>query len=155
MNNESLNYSNDPGWLGQLWHPEDVLVNARLSKDEKRALLAAWASDERTVLGDPTLRQLPNGAVVGLASILDALRALDASEHNGTRPTTGQYPDYRHDRILSKWRWRSAWHYERDDDGRRSSTGSGFHRGTSSSCLDLDDGVAWYRRQCAAISGNL
>ena len=116
MNTESLNYPNDPGWLGQLWHPEDVVKDARLSKDEKRALLAAWASDERTVLGDPTLRQLPNGAVVGLASILDALRALDASENNGARTTASRYPDHRHDRILTRWRLRSPWHWKRDDD---------------------------------------
>ena len=115
MNTENLNDPNDSGWLGQSLHPVDVVKDARLSKDEKRALLAAWASHERTVLGDPTLRQLPNGVVVGLASILDALRALDASEHKGARPTI-RYPDHRHDRILTKWRGRSPWHWKRGDD---------------------------------------
>ena len=58
-------------------HPHDVLDDTRLTADEKRALLAFWASDANAVPHLPTLRQLPNGSIVKLNDILNALKALD------------------------------------------------------------------------------
>jgi hypothetical protein len=115
MNTQNLNFPTDPARLSALWHPEDVVHDARLSTNDKRALLAACASDERAVLGDPTLRQLPNGAVVSLASILNALRSLDGDKNASAQPTH-RYPDHRHHRILTRWRRRFPWHRRRDDD---------------------------------------
>jgi hypothetical protein len=61
-------------------HPHQVLGHALLSRDEKRALLAEWASDACSVEGRPGWRQIPgSGAVVVIDDILDALRALDYS----------------------------------------------------------------------------
>jgi len=67
-------------------HPDDVLVDARLSVQEKRALLASWASDSNAVPNVPSLRQLPDGSVVKVNEILSALKALDraAEEHSTT-----------------------------------------------------------------------
>lgn len=61
-------------------HPHQVLGHALLSRGEKRALLAEWASDACSVEGRPGWRQIPgSGAVVVIDDILDALRALDYS----------------------------------------------------------------------------
>ena len=62
-------------------HPHQVLGHALLSRGEKRALLAEWASDACSVEGRPGWRQIPgSGAVVVIDDILDALRALDSSQ---------------------------------------------------------------------------
>jgi hypothetical protein len=61
-------------------HPHQVLGHALLSRGEKRALLAEWASDACSVEGRPGWRQIPgSGAIVVIDDILDALRALDYS----------------------------------------------------------------------------
>ena len=61
-------------------HPDEVLACPSLSNAERRARLAAWASDAHAVEGRPTLRQLESGAVVAVADILAALRSLDVAE---------------------------------------------------------------------------
>jgi hypothetical protein len=48
-----------------------------MSVDEKRAILASWASDAHAVPHVPALRQLPDGSIVKLDDILQALRNLD------------------------------------------------------------------------------
>jgi hypothetical protein len=61
-------------------HPHQVLGHALLSRGEKRALLAEWASDACSVEGRPGWRQIPgSGAVVVIDDILDALTVLDYS----------------------------------------------------------------------------
>ena len=61
-------------------HPHQVLGHALLSRGEKRALLAEWASDACSVEGRPGWRQIPgSGAVVVIDDILNALRTLDYS----------------------------------------------------------------------------
>ncbi len=59
-------------------HPSDVLACVETPAAERRAILAAWASDARAVENAPHLRQLENGARVAVSEILDALRRLDA-----------------------------------------------------------------------------
>lgn len=63
-----------------LGHPDDVLLQPDLSRSEKREILAAWASDAHAVPDRPGLRQLDSGAVVGVDTILRALRTLDGVE---------------------------------------------------------------------------
>lgn len=58
-------------------NPADVAEDPRLTVEEKRATLAAWASDVRAVPNAPGLRQLDNGAVVRIDDILQALASLD------------------------------------------------------------------------------
>lgn len=70
-------------------HPEEV-VSARLSKDEKRAILASWASDLHAVESLPELRHPPGvHHPVRYTDILDALKKLDdwRDEDSQTRPT--------------------------------------------------------------------
>ncbi len=60
--------------------PADVLNHPILTVDEKRQILSSWASDAHAVESDPTVRQLPVGALVPIAEILAALRALPAED---------------------------------------------------------------------------
>ena len=64
--------------------PIEVLANSDITADEKREILAAWASDACAVEGAPALRRAPGSAwIVSLEEILEALRALD--KHTGLR----------------------------------------------------------------------
>jgi len=59
-------------------HPRDVVHDADLTLNEKRAILASWASDACAVEAAPALRQPPGAAgIVAVDEILEALRALD------------------------------------------------------------------------------
>jgi hypothetical protein len=58
-------------------HPDNLASDSRLSRLEKRAILADWASDARAVEDSPELRQLDNGALVRVGDVLNALRLLD------------------------------------------------------------------------------
>jgi hypothetical protein len=59
-------------------HPKDVLADAGLSRAEKRAILASWASDAAAVASCPSLRAVPGaGTVVSIDDILEALSDLD------------------------------------------------------------------------------
>jgi hypothetical protein len=58
-------------------HPSDVVNDPDLSLNEKRAILATWASDACAVEAAPGLRKSPTGRVVQFDDIMDALRTLD------------------------------------------------------------------------------
>ena len=59
-------------------HPDDVVKDADLTLNEKRAILASWASDACAVEAAPVLRHAPGTErPVLVEDILDALRALD------------------------------------------------------------------------------
>jgi hypothetical protein len=55
--------------------PEDVVNDPDLSPNEKRAILASWASDACAIEAAP--RKSRTGRVVEFDEIMDALRALD------------------------------------------------------------------------------
>ena len=55
-----------------------VLKDPKLSSDEKRAILSAWASDMFAVESAPSLRMIPgHAAPLRVSEILSALRSLD------------------------------------------------------------------------------
>jgi hypothetical protein len=59
-------------------HPKDVLADASLSRAEKRAILASWASDAAAGASCPSLRAMPGASnVVSIDDILEALSSLD------------------------------------------------------------------------------
>ena len=59
-------------------HPRDVLADAALSRSEKRAILASWASDAAAVTSCPALRAVPGTRqAVSIDDILEALSSLD------------------------------------------------------------------------------
>src|SRR4051812_28322489 len=61
------------------WHPADVVNDPDLTLNEKRAILASWASDACAVESVPALRRAPTkaGRPVAFDDVMDALRALD------------------------------------------------------------------------------
>jgi hypothetical protein len=75
-------------------HPDDVLRDGTLDRNEKRAILASWASDASAVESMPALRQPPGAEQpVAFDVIMDALRSLDraaASADQGLREAAGE-----------------------------------------------------------------
>lgn len=84
-------------------HPSEVVRDPDLTLNEKRAILASWASDACAVESAPALRRAPNGGrPVEYDDIVDALRALDkqGGEAAGNDPTKRA----RRHRILGRGR---------------------------------------------------
>jgi hypothetical protein len=65
-------------------HPSRVVSDPDLTLNEKRAILASWASDACAIEAAPTLRKTPDtGRLVRFDDIMDALRALDRQATEG------------------------------------------------------------------------
>jgi hypothetical protein len=60
-----------------LRRPTDVVRAPTLSVDDKRAILAAWASDFYALDSKPALRQLPGTTPVSIDEVQSALKELD------------------------------------------------------------------------------
>ena len=58
-------------------HPRDVVSDPDLSLNEKRAILASWASDACAIEAAPALRKTPGDRVVPFDEIMDAMCTLD------------------------------------------------------------------------------
>jgi hypothetical protein len=58
-------------------NPKQVLADPDLTTNEKRAILASWASDACAVEAMPELRSAPNGSTVKFDDVMQALRELD------------------------------------------------------------------------------
>jgi len=80
-NGNSLLLGRQAAWRRQaarFRYPHQVVSDPHLDIDAKRAILAAWASDENAVESMPTLRRLPGTPVpVTFSSIMDARIQLD------------------------------------------------------------------------------
>jgi hypothetical protein len=65
-------------------HPSEVVRDPDLTLNEKRAILASWASDACAIEAAPELRSGPSGTRVRFDEIMEALRTLDkaANAHN-------------------------------------------------------------------------
>ncbi len=61
-------------------HPMDVVCDDDLTLNEKRAILASWASDACAVEAAPELRINTAGKAVRWDDIMDALRLLDKAD---------------------------------------------------------------------------
>ena len=66
-------------------HPKEVLCDPDLSVNQKRAILASWASDACAVEAMPSLRKSPAGSTVSFDEIMDALKELDAQARQGLK----------------------------------------------------------------------
>ena len=71
---------------GHFNNPGSVLNDTSLTVDEKRSLLASWASDARAVPDDLSLRRLDDGAMVNLDEILKSPKRLERNPRT-TRST--------------------------------------------------------------------
>ena len=80
-------------------HPSEVVDDPDLTLNEKRAILASWASDACAVEAAPALRTSAKGGHVRFDDIMEALRSLD-KQANGSRyrnPFGGRYRRTRKD----------------------------------------------------------
>jgi hypothetical protein len=82
-------------------HPADVVNDPDLTLNEKRAILASWASDACAIESVPALRRAPTkgGRPVAFDDVMDALRALDA---HAADTSTGYRCVVRRRRILGR-----------------------------------------------------
>jgi hypothetical protein len=74
---------------GAFAHPTNVVCDPDLTLNEKRAILASWASDACAVESAPALRIAPHGGKpITFDDVMDALRALDeqAAEYGNGAP---------------------------------------------------------------------
>ena len=76
-------------------HPLDVVRDRDLTSNEKRAILASWASDARALEAAPALRRTQEGGAIQSDEIMDALRVLGREAGDGPKPP----PHYR--RVLA------------------------------------------------------
>jgi hypothetical protein len=88
--------------------PLDVVADPGMTAQEKRAILASWASDACAVEAAPDLREPPSAPVVRFDDIMDALKRLD-----GDLAETPQYGKF----IHRARRWKDLYH---SDHGRPS-----------------------------------
>ena len=58
-------------------HPSEIINDPDLTLNEKRAILASWASDACAIDSAPELRVGPHGSPVRFDDIMEALRTLD------------------------------------------------------------------------------
>jgi hypothetical protein len=73
-------------------HPCQVVDDPDLSLQEKRAILASWASDACAIEAAHDLRLGPSGAPVRWDDIMDALKSLDAEAGSRGIPRAGLWP---------------------------------------------------------------
>jgi hypothetical protein len=95
-------------------HPLDVVSDPDLTLNEKRAVLASWASDACAVEAAPAWRPAPGGErPVSVDAILEALRELDKSSAEPDAAPRLR----RHLRRRSIEKFRSLRHGAGDDSG--------------------------------------
>lgn len=92
-------------------HPLEVVHDPDLTLNEKRAILASWASDACALEAAPELREIPSGRRVRFDEIMDALRALDREAGRNSRT-----PSYR--RLVRKGRLGGLLRSGKPDQGR-------------------------------------
>ena len=95
-------------------HPVDVLSDAALGLQEKRAILSSWASDACAVEAAPDLRANASGRVVRWDEIMDALRILDTQADRYGKPL----PHYKRVLASKSVPPASLRSRKRDDEGR-------------------------------------
>jgi hypothetical protein len=95
-------------------HPTDVVRDPDLTLNEKRAILASWASDACAIEAAPDLRVNTSGNVVPWYDIIDALRTLDAENYGKPLPHYKRVLLRKDAGLLGarKFRWRN-----RNDQG--------------------------------------
>lgn len=71
--------------------PMDVVIDPDMTVQEKRAVLASWASDACAIEAAPELRHPPSAPVVRFDDIMDALRHLDGEV--ASKPTYTKFID--------------------------------------------------------------
>jgi hypothetical protein len=83
-------------------HPRDVLATDDIGQDEKRAILASWASDIFAIESIPALRLYPGtDKAVTYDEIIEALKTLDHHDEQSGEQDSSSSIDVRH---THRWR---------------------------------------------------
>jgi hypothetical protein len=69
--------------------PTEVVNDPDMTVQEKRAILASWASDACAVEAAPDLRRPPSAPTIRFDDIMDALKRLDGEA--ASRPNYGKF----------------------------------------------------------------
>ena len=84
-------------------HPSHVVHDPDLTLNEKRAILASWASDACATEAAPGLRRAPSGRKpVPFDDVIEALRALDKQAQQDGDAAASYRRVLRHGRLLGK-----------------------------------------------------
>jgi hypothetical protein len=84
-------------------HPSHVVNDPDLTLNEKRAILASWASDACAIEAAPALRYAPGGKKpVRFDDVMEALRTLDKQAQQGGNAAARYRRVLRRGRLLSK-----------------------------------------------------
>ena len=83
LNTFDLNHLLYPGEVFP--HPMDVVADPDMSVQEKRAILASWASDVSNLAALPDCRDFAAAPVVRFDDIIDALKQLDVESGDKTQ----------------------------------------------------------------------
>jgi hypothetical protein len=84
-------------------HPSHVVNDPDLTLNEKRAILASWASDACAIEAAPALRSAPGGKkTVRFDDVMEALRTLDKQAQQGGDDAARYRRVLRRGRLLSK-----------------------------------------------------
>lgn len=84
-------------------HPSHVVNDPDLTLNEKRAILASWASDACAIEAAPALRHAPGGKKpVGFDEVMEALRTLDKEAQQGGDTAARYRRVLRRGQLLSK-----------------------------------------------------
>jgi hypothetical protein len=74
-------------------HPRDVVDDPLLSRSEKKAILASWASDRCAVASNPLLRKPEKSRQpIRFEDVMDALKQLDAQERTAPSARANRRP---------------------------------------------------------------
>jgi hypothetical protein len=85
-------------------HPSHVVADPDLTLNEKRAILASWASDACAIEAAPAFRRVPGGKrAVGFDEVIEALRTLDKEARDQGKDSK------RHRHILRRRERSSDW----------------------------------------------
>jgi hypothetical protein len=95
--------------------PFAVVADPEMSSEDKRAMLADWASDARAVCDHPALRQLDNGVVVDIDRVLSALKRLDGIQTDQSMFGTRSH-NSKHLGTIADEERRPLWKFWDDDD---------------------------------------
>ena len=91
---------------GAFRKPMDVVEDPDRTLQEKRAILASWASDACAVEASPELRSPPLAPIVHFDDIMEALKALDGEV--ASKPAYGKF-------INRAKRWKDLYRGDRGD----------------------------------------
>jgi len=81
--------------------PMDVVKDPDMTTQEKRAILASWASDACAVEAAPDLRRPPSAPIVRFDDVMEALKRLDGEIAD--KPEYGKF-------INRARRWKDLYH---------------------------------------------